>query len=204
MLIANNVSVSSVKGCRYEVEHKLRKISKSLGEVVNSVNRVTDTIGNFLDANYSKVSNSVKEEVMNIGRNVGIDMAVFYSKENCALSIEEAKLLLVKGDHIRILLQNKETGFYLYHHGIYDGNGTVYEYNGRYSSQEDFTFELCSLESFARGKRIELDNRERSLYSPDEIIKRAKTRLGEKAYNLRNNNCENVATWCRCGTPILC
>lgn len=37
------------------------------------------------------------------------------------------------------------------------------------------------------------------LYSPDETIERAKSRLGEKEYNLVTNNCEHYAIWCKTG-----
>lgn len=39
------------------------------------------------------------------------------------------------------------------------------------------------------------------LYSPDETIARAKSRLGEKQYNLGFNNCEHYAVWCKTGLP---
>ena len=35
--------------------------------------------------------------------------------------------------------------------------------------------------------------------SPEETVKRAKSRLGEKAYNLTKNNCEHFALWCKTG-----
>ncbi|XP_076105492.1 uncharacterized protein LOC143073667 [Mytilus galloprovincialis] len=36
-------------------------------------------------------------------------------------------------------------------------------------------------------------------YSPDEIVERARSRIGESAYNLMTNNCEHVAVWCVSG-----
>lgn len=38
-----------------------------------------------------------------------------------------------------------------------------------------------------------------TLLSPEETVKRAKSRLGEKAYNLTKNNCEHFALWCKTG-----
>lgn len=35
--------------------------------------------------------------------------------------------------------------------------------------------------------------------SADEVIKRAESRLGERAYKLLLNNCEHFATWCVTG-----
>ena len=38
-----------------------------------------------------------------------------------------------------------------------------------------------------------------TLLSPEETVKRAKSRLGEKAYNLTKNNCEHFSLWCKTG-----
>lgn len=38
-----------------------------------------------------------------------------------------------------------------------------------------------------------------TIFTPEETIKRAKTRLGEKKYNLATNNCEHFALWCKIG-----
>ena len=37
------------------------------------------------------------------------------------------------------------------------------------------------------------------LYSPEETIKRAKSRIGETKYNLLFGNCEHFAIWCKTG-----
>lgn len=37
------------------------------------------------------------------------------------------------------------------------------------------------------------------LYSPDETIQRAKSRLGESQYDFIKNNCEHFAIWCKTG-----
>ena len=37
------------------------------------------------------------------------------------------------------------------------------------------------------------------LYSPEETVARAKSRLGETSYNLFTNNCEHFAIWCKTG-----
>lgn len=37
------------------------------------------------------------------------------------------------------------------------------------------------------------------LYSPEETIERAMSRLGETSYNLATNNCEHFAIWCKTG-----
>lgn len=37
------------------------------------------------------------------------------------------------------------------------------------------------------------------LYSPEETVARARSRLGEEKYNLAANNCEHFAIWCKTG-----
>ena len=37
------------------------------------------------------------------------------------------------------------------------------------------------------------------LYSPEETVARARSRLGETNYNLLTNNCEHFVIWCKTG-----
>ena len=37
------------------------------------------------------------------------------------------------------------------------------------------------------------------LYSGDEAVERARSKLGQGGYNLALNNCEHFAVWCRTG-----
>ena len=37
------------------------------------------------------------------------------------------------------------------------------------------------------------------LYSPEETVARAESRLGERNYNIATNNCEHFAIWCKTG-----
>ncbi len=200
--IGNAVSARSGKYNRYELEHTLRVLFWNAGEAANMINRCMDTLENVYSANggYSGIVKRIKNAVTDSSYDASL-VPLFYGKAN-GLGIEEAGQLLRKGDHIRVRLYDKQYRGFFYHHGIYCGGGTVIEYNGRYNSQELFTIEKCSLASFARGKRIEVDNRERPLYSPDEIVVRAESRLGERAYNLYYNNCETFATWCRSGPAL--
>ncbi len=55
---------------------------------------------------------------------------------------------------------------------------------------------------FAGLFKLAFDNlfgNELHLYSPEETVERAKSRLGERAYNLLLNNCEHFAIWCKTG-----
>lgn len=104
------------------------------------------------------------------------------------VNISEALEILKKGDHIKVMRSVYS------HHAIYMGKGKVNHY-------DDFVIHKSSLADFADGSLIIIVNEE-SPYSRKEIVRRAKSRVGEAEYDLLINNCESYATWCRCGGPI--
>lgn len=95
------------------------------------------------------------------------------------------------GDHLKVF-----RGVYT-HHGIYIGNGRVIHYLLK-NVQSD------SLETFADGAKIRIVPSSESpvQFSPQEIVNRARSRLGEDKYNLIFNNCEHFARWCRSGDSL--
>jgi len=95
--------------------------------------------------------------------------------------------------------------FFYKHYGIYAGNGRVIHYA---AENGDFGNDVCvretSLNQFTGGGEYEIvrfeGNRCKSkCFSPEETVKRARSRIGEKSYNLLFNNCEHFALWCKCG-----
>ena len=106
-----------------------------------------------------------------------------------------------------------------YHYAVYTGDNTVIHYSGdmgdfkgrkivRYGSMEEFLdgkkefFELVFPQSHQkpdREPRYETQKIRYKLYSPEETVARAKSRLGEDKYNLAFNNCEHFAIWCKTG-----
>ena len=104
---------------------------------------------------------------------------------------------LKKGDIIFV-----DKGLYK-HYGIYAGNGMVIHYSDKNSNfGTDIKIRETSLDNFACGcetKVCHLDEAKYSLYSGEETVKRAYSRLGEKEYNLIFNNCEHFAVWCKTG-----
>lgn len=106
------------------------------------------------------------------------------------LSVSQVKQFLPKGAHIFCVRK-----FYT-HHGIYDGQGYVYEYGGG----QDFggTIAHSSLEDFSEGDLLNVLLYEPK-YTPNEIIERAQSRLNEDDYNVFANNCAHFAFWCRLG-----
>lgn len=47
--------------------------------------------------------------------------------------------------------------------------------------------------------RMLINSSKYHLYSPSETVERARSKLGEKKYNLLVNNCEHFAIWCKTG-----
>ena len=84
------------------------------------------------------------------------------------------------------------------HHGIDLGNGLIIYYTGDKSSVVRAFVKIESIQKFADGRQVRLGS-SKAKYSPDEIVRRAKSRLGEKKYGLIGNNCEQFVNWCRTG-----
>ena len=47
--------------------------------------------------------------------------------------------------------------------------------------------------------KLLLGNSNYHIYSPEETVRRAESRLGERNYNIATNNCEHFAIWCKTG-----
>lgn len=101
------------------------------------------------------------------------------------------------GTHIMV----KRLGYT--HHGIYIGNNKVIHYSGFHSFGKKGKIQETSLKDFADGsivKEYEFKHLIRGKsFNPEEIIRRAKSRLNEDNYNLVFNNCEHFANWCTHG-----
>ena len=85
------------------------------------------------------------------------------------------------------------------HHGIYVGSGTVVHYAGMHRLRLHGTVEETCIADFARGRGYRVLNHATPAFSWEEIIKRARSRLGENRYSLMSNNCEHFAEWCISG-----
>jgi len=91
------------------------------------------------------------------------------------------------------------------HFGIYAGNGKVIHYAAR---DGDFGInvgvrETC-LEQFTGDSKYGIVQLKGNYagekhFSGKETVRRAKSRIGEKSYNLLFNNCEHFALWCKTG-----
>jgi len=91
------------------------------------------------------------------------------------------------------------------HYGIYDGDGKIIHYtadNGDFGI--NVTIRETSLEQFAKDGNCKVVKCIKNcskiiIFSPEETVSRARSRLGEKKYNLLFNNCEHFAIWCKYG-----
>ena len=82
------------------------------------------------------------------------------------------------------------------HHGVYVGRGRVVHYSGLSGFWQCGPVEEVSLPQFAFGHAVRIVEHGKSPYSPEEIVRRARSRLGENEYRLLTNNCEHFCNWC--------
>jgi hypothetical protein len=85
------------------------------------------------------------------------------------------------------------------HHGMYVGHDRVVHYSGLSGFWQGGPVEEVSLSRFAVGRPVQIVDHDRSPYSPEEIVRRARSRIGENDYRLLTNNCEHFCNWCLCG-----
>jgi hypothetical protein len=106
------------------------------------------------------------------------------------------------------------------HYGIYIGDNKVIEYtlaenrlkieirktHIKHFLGNSTTFFIldCEFEKPLKSAPIIYrdEMKRRKVFSPEETVKRAESRLGEVQYNLISNNCEHFAIWCKTGLSI--
>jgi len=89
-----------------------------------------------------------------------------------------------------------------FHCGIYENDNSVIHFAPVNASKvkEDAIIHQSTLAEFKNGDSVfVIDFPSEKFLSPEESIKRAQSRLGEKRYNLFLNNCDHFATWCKIG-----
>jgi hypothetical protein len=107
------------------------------------------------------------------------------------------------GSHLRVL----RIGYQ--HHGIYIGRKRVIHFSGESKTiAPSATIREDSLEDFIYGGPMGDEERKQqfaeiieyeSRLPAQEIVKRARSKIGSADYNLFGNNCEHFATWCVTG-----
>jgi hypothetical protein len=82
------------------------------------------------------------------------------------------------------------------HHGIYVGDGNVVHYAGLARGQFRGRIEEVSLAHFAYGHSVWTRGSDLPAFVPQEVIRRARSRVGENRYRILRNNCEHFCEWC--------
>jgi hypothetical protein len=85
------------------------------------------------------------------------------------------------------------------HHGVYVGGGRIVHYSGLSVFWQCGPVEEVALARFANGRPVRIVEHPEACYSPEEIVRRARSRLGENDYRLLTNNCEHFCNWCLSG-----
>lgn len=85
------------------------------------------------------------------------------------------------------------------HHGIYLGGGKVIHYGALVYDLIRRPVEEVSIETFAGGRPVYVVQHDTLPFTVDEILERARSRLGENRYRLLSNNCEHFVEWCLYG-----
>jgi Lecithin retinol acyltransferase len=85
------------------------------------------------------------------------------------------------------------------HHGIYVGVARVVHYSAGALSLIRRPVEEVSLDCFCRGRTVWIRAHAQDSFDPAEIVRRARSRLGEDRYRLLTNNCEHFCEWCTRG-----
>lgn len=82
------------------------------------------------------------------------------------------------------------------HHGIYVGSGNVVHYEAFAFHWHRGPVQEASLSSFAQGHPVWVRPARTDALPCEEIVRRARSRLGENRYRLWSNNCEHFSEWC--------
>ena len=104
------------------------------------------------------------------------------------------------GDHIRV------KRFLYFHHGIYVSDDEVIHFTDgtkKEISLKNAKVRATSLKNFLFDGRLQVasdsGSEKKEIFSSEEIIERARSRLGEKKYSLVFKNCEHFTNWCVSG-----
>jgi hypothetical protein len=81
------------------------------------------------------------------------------------------------------------------HHGIYVGDGNVVHYGALMYDIIRKPVEEVPLSSFAAGRPVFVISHVEACLDAAEIVRRARSRLGERQYRLLTNNCEHFCEW---------
>lgn len=84
------------------------------------------------------------------------------------------------------------------HHGIYVGEGLVIHYAGWVSYSRGL-IETVTVGDFAGRCPVRVGRMPSESQHGNDIVRRARSRLGERCYDVLRNNCEHFCNWCQVG-----
>lgn len=87
------------------------------------------------------------------------------------------------------------------HHGIYVGRSRVVHYRGFSRGLCRGPVEEVPLCQFSQGRPIWICPEDTNGAHPEEVVRRARLRVGENRYRVFTNNCEHFCEWCVRGEP---
>jgi len=85
-----------------------------------------------------------------------------------------------------------------FHTGIYVGDGRTIHYAGWFRGTGGLVEEV-TLEEFTKGRTYCVGRIPPDRSAGEDIVRRARSRLGERRYHLLRNNCEHFCNWCQLG-----
>lgn len=83
-----------------------------------------------------------------------------------------------------------------WHHGVYVGGGKVVHYAGLSRTFLRGPVEEITVEDFAHGRTLWVRHPCQCRFSGQDVVRRARSRLGESRYRILTNNCEHFCNWC--------
>jgi hypothetical protein len=81
------------------------------------------------------------------------------------------------------------------HHGLYVGHGRVIHYPGLIGGFRLRAVEEVALAQFARGRPVAVRADSNRRFEREDVVRRARSRLGENRYHIIRNNCEHFCEW---------
>ena len=81
------------------------------------------------------------------------------------------------------------------HHGIYSGEGFVIHYSGLSDGLNAGPVQEAPMDVFSQGRDVTLRKYKNPKYTGEAAVERARSRLGESAYDVHGNNCEHFCSW---------
>ena len=90
----------------------------------------------------------------------------------------------IEGDIIRVSIGNN-----MHHYGIYVSDSCIIQYGKASDIFQDSSEEYIEVREYSLIEKLKKNSKEK-------IIEKAKSRIGEKKYNILNNNCEHFVNEC--------